>query len=130
MKKFFIVSLGLLLIAILLAVGVFFYLSFNLKQSQIPVSATQTELKVMNDPVGGEEVASTSSPEGIPLRDLPIGEGQQAVLDTVGVDVETFVITPEMQVCAAEKLGELRMAEIIAGAAPTLYETTKLLTCL
>ncbi len=130
MKKFFIVSIVLLLIAILLAVGVFFYLSFNLKQSQIPVSATQTESEVVNDSVEGKEVLSTPPPEGIPLRNLPIGESQQAVLDTVGVDVETFVITPEMQVCAGEKLGEARMAEIIAGAAPTLYETTKLLSCL
>lgn len=127
MKKFLIISGSLLLGAIIATVFVFWYVTAELPASsstavEVETSQTQVDENEIEDPV----VVS----EGIPLRNLPLGDGQKSVLDTVGVEVETFVITPAMQTCALEKLGEARMSEIIAGEAPSLLETTRLLPCL
>jgi len=78
--------------------------------------------------------ASTTTPEvppeGIPLRDLPLSDTQRSLLGGVGIDVETFTITPAMQRCADARLGAQRMSEIIAGAAPSVVEVSRLLPCL
>ena len=120
MKKFFLVMFGLLVIALLSVIAVFCYLSLQIKSGQQAVSTGQA----------AGDTSSGVAAEGIPLRDLPLSDSQKSVLGTIGVDVDSFVITPAMQACAAEKLGNERMAEIIAGAAPTTLETTKLLPCL
>lgn len=133
MKKFLLISLSLLIVALLMVVAVFFYVSIQLKQSQSEVVSIPTSENgsVTTTPLEPAVVAKPSAPkDGIPLRDLPLGEGQRSVLETVGVDVDTFIITPEIQACAALKLGDERMNEIIAGQAPTVFETTKLLSCL
>lgn len=127
MKKFLIVSTILLIIALLMATAAFFYVSMQLQKSQLSVQSSTAE----NVPVTNDASATTSEPpEGIPLRDVELSDSQRSVLDTVGVDSETFVITPAMQECAEEKLGTARMQEIIAGGAPTTMETVKLLGCL
>lgn len=129
MKKFLLISLGLLLLAILLVILVFLYISVQLNQSQ-----SQTVGNTINhtpsSEVTGTSSTETTSPKAIPLRDLQLNQSQQSALDTVGIDVDTFVITPEIQTCAAAKLGNNRMSEIIAGDVPTMIETTKLISCL
>lgn len=136
MKKFLLISFCLLLIALLLVSAVFLYISMQLKQGQ-----SQVESRLANEPadqttVTAESVTdkntvtSTPATSGIPLRDLQLSDSQRSVLDTMGIDVETFVITPEIQACAAAKLGDTRMSEIVAGGAPTVIETTKLISCL
>lgn len=119
MKKFLLITGSLLIIALLAVIAVFCYLSFQLKSSQVSGTvepATNEQGKVID--------------KGIPLRDLPLTEGQRSTLETVGVDVDTFEITPAMQACAEAKLGNERMAEIIGGSAPTMIETTQLTGCL
>lgn len=124
MKKFLLISGGLLVIALLIVVSVFLYLSFQIKVEQPALGNSSTTVSITE---AGQVEADN---ETIPLRDLPISDSQQKVLETVGVDVDTFVITPAMQNCAVEKLGAKRMVELIAGAAPTALETAKLLPCI
>lgn len=110
-----------------MATAAFFYVSLQLQKSQLPVQSSTTETVITTN--GASETTSEPT-EGIPLRDVELSDSQRSVLDTVGVDSETFVITPAMQECAEEKLGTARMQEIIAGGAPTTMETVKLLGCL
>ena len=110
-----------------MAAAAFFYVSMQLQKSQLSVSPSTAETAIATN----DASETTSEPtEGIPLRDVELSDSQRSVLDTVGVDSETFVITPVMQECAEEKLGIARMQEIIAGDAPTTMETVKLLACL
>lgn len=126
MKKFLLITAILLIIALLAAIAIFCYLSFSLKSSQVrPVTPADEQASATADVI--DETAPT---EGIPLRDMPLSDGQRSVVETLGVDVETFTITPEMQACAEEALGPARMQEIIAGDAPSFIETTKLVGCL
>lgn len=124
MKKFLIITGSFLIGALAATIIIFWYINS-------PVSPVSQISADKNNP--SQETATTSAEQptaGVPLRDLPLSDAQKATLDTMGIDVETFVITPAMQDCAAEKLGAARMEEIIAGAAPSFSETTKLLSCL
>lgn len=78
------------------------------------------------------ETPSTAdaSYRSVPLRDLPLTDGQKAMIEFAGIEVETFVITPAMQACAAETLPSGRVEELVAGDAPTFSEATKLFSCL
>ena len=119
MKLFLIITSSLLVTALIVTVCVFWYISGGIASSQMAPTATTD---------AGVETAGVV--EGVPLRDLPLGDSQKSALEKVGVDVETFVITPVMQSCAAEKLGAERMDEIIAGSAPSTIETARLLPCI
>lgn len=142
MKAFLISSLILLALALVFVVLVFLYVNFSLEPANTtvaPESATSSESSTAATATSEtdldtqqEEASSTPSVprEGVPLDSLALTEGQREAIALVGIDVETFVITPEMQVCAEEALGAERLNEIIAGAAPTFMETTRLLPCL
>lgn len=71
----------------------------------------------------------TTEPEGIPLRDLNLSDGQKQAVEKVGIDVETFIITNEMIACAERKLGAERYGEILAGEEPTFLESMSLIAC-
>lgn len=73
---------------------------------------------------------SDDLPESIPLRDLPLSEQQISLLENLGIDVETFVISQEMMLCAQEELPVDRLQELSAGAKPSFLETTSLLGCI
>lgn len=124
MKKFLIISSSLLILALLATVVVFFIVN---KEIGSTPAAPEPEVETA---IVFTEPSVTVPEEGVPLRDLPLGDTQRSALETVGVDVETFVITPAMQVCAAEKLGFERMNEIVAGAAPTVLETARIAPCI
>jgi hypothetical protein len=136
MKKFLLVSFILLIIALLLVSAAFLYVSMQLDQGQSqveggPADEPTDQTTATPESATDEDTATpTLATDGIPLRDLPLNDSQRSALDTMGIDVETFVITPEIQACAAAKLGDARMSEIVAGGAPSLIETTKLISCL
>lgn len=143
MRRFLLTSAAFLGMALLIAVGVFIFLSLQLEPVEQSTRAATETGSTVNAPLGGGILTSpaaegaTSSDtlpvmpsDGIPLRDLPLSETQRSILSGVGVDVETFIITPAVQVCAEEKLGADRMMEIVDGDAPSVIETTRLLPCL
>jgi hypothetical protein len=128
MKKFLLVSFALLVIALLMAVGVFYYLSFKL----VPAAPEQDVERVadIKTTASSVEYSTNTVSAGIPLRELPLEETQKKVLESLGIDVATFVISPAMQDCVSLKLGAKRLAEVVAGAVPSAWETAQLLPCL
>jgi hypothetical protein len=59
-------------------------------------------------------------------------EEQEKMLETFGIDASTLTseMTPEMQECFIEKLGEQRVMEIIGGATPNAIDLFKAGSCL
>ena len=150
MKKFLIISGSFLVGALVATVLVFWYVTVNLPaapkvppneslKEDIPAAPTTTVTtdSVVAEPESNKQPELLESPElptvpaaGIALRDVPLSDGQRTLLAGVGIEVETFVITPAMQRCAESTLGAVRLQAIIGGAAPSVLETTRLLPCL
>lgn len=61
-----------------------------------------------------------------------LNETQEKKLEEFGVDVEKLpkAITPEMEKCFMEKLGQDRGMELVNGAAPSAFEVIKIRTCI
>lgn len=116
----------MLFLALITVVIAFFYVSSELSKKQ--------ELNDAHIQAQGESIQVKSRDyveEGsVPLRDLPMSDSQKNIVETMGIDVETYVITPEAIDCVKEKLGEDRVDEIINGAAPSVWESTKMFPCL
>lgn len=129
MKKFLIISGSFLVGAIIATILVFWYVSAQLSSVKPPSSVPSSDGNKATPSAEMVSEESAVSREGIPLNSLPLSDGQKSTLETMGVDVETFVITPAMQLCAEEKLGAARMEEIINGAEPSFLEATKLISC-
>lgn len=83
--------------------------------------ATTTESATATD--------STVPSEGAAVQAEQLSDSQQKMLSTLGVDTETIVITPAMVACAEAKIGAGRLAEIKAGATPSISEGAALLGC-
>lgn len=123
MKKFLIISIALLFVAIVCAVVVFYTLvQINDTDSSGIVSPSTSESEA-------QEVLKVPA-EGILVSDIPLSEENQVLLESIGVNTETMIITPEMAGCAEGRLGEERVLEILNGAAPGLLELGQLSTCL
>ncbi|HEY0964195.1 MAG TPA: hypothetical protein VGE31_00135 [Candidatus Paceibacterota bacterium] len=140
MKKFLTVSIILFLFAALIAFALFWYVSSssyagrNLKTLGEKVStelsgdapvATNTAQQTPDD-----TLTESIPDEGVPLASLALTTEQKNALTNLGINVETFVLTKPMLICGAVKLGDARIEEIKAGAAPSYMEMTKLLPCL
>lgn len=56
---------------------------------------------------------------------------QEALLESAGVDVTSLPtqITPAMQECAVQALGETRAFELLNGATPSVADITQALPC-
>ena len=61
-----------------------------------------------------------------------LNEAQEKTLEDLGVDVSKLPseISPEMQACFVEKLGQERSDAIVKGDSPTAMEVFKARTCL
>ncbi len=141
MKKFLITTSLFLVIALLFVVSVFVLLNLSFSESPVEPKAVANETVLKSDTfvskttpaldnVAEQEMSEVPEKVGIPLSDIPLSDTQKDTLDMVGVDADTFVVTPAMEVCAREKLGDERLADIVTGSAPTVMETARLLPCL
>jgi len=61
-----------------------------------------------------------------------LNESQEAMLENLGIDVGKLPteITPAMQACFMEKLGQERATEIVNGSTPGTLEIMKVSSCL
>ena len=75
-------------------------------------------------------IADSIPEEGIALPANALSEEQKAIAESVGIDVDSFMITTEMIECAEEKIGTVRLQEIMDGASPSFLESAKLAPCL
>ena len=137
MRTFLLRSGFFLILSLLITIGVFFWLNSTtvlpalteqvqtFKGIQSPAQSTKTE----QSPTVSNK-SFTVPDGGVKLSTLSLGDSQKKVLETAGINTETFVITEAMITCGVGKLGEARANEIFAGATPSLIETGTLLPCL
>ena len=136
MKKIFVISFGLICLAVFLTILVWWYLQIIFKNSETKILKPATEIRsnVSNEEAITEPKDILSEDQeasgSIPLKDLPLSSNQIRALEAVGIEVETFVITPLMIDCVKEKISPERFAEIKSGVEPTLIEGASLLRCL
>jgi len=73
----------------------------------------------------------TIEESGVPYDHPLLSEDQENLLKSIGVDPRALPteITPEMENCAREKLGDQRINEIIQGATPTTMDLLKAQSC-
>tara|TARA_B100000745_G_scaffold299771_1_gene251435 strand:+ start:1873 stop:2307 length:435 start_codon:yes stop_codon:yes gene_type:complete len=93
------------------------------------VPAAETDIQPAQETQSGS-IAETVPEEGIPLPTESLTDGQKAVAEAVGVDVDTFVITPQMVGCIEQKLGTTRTQAIMDGDTPSVIEVARIAGCL
>lgn len=131
MKKFIIVSAVLLVVALVAVVAVFFLVNGYLRTggSRVPPNATTTDATPKTATTTIPKTLEKVPEAGLPLSDLPLSEKQKTVVETVGINPDSFVITKDMVACAIDKIGEERVSALIAGGTPSALETAKLVPC-
>lgn len=114
----FLIILGIVFLLVLcIGVYVVVYNPFGLSPFSRTPESSDTQ----------ESVASTTFQDKNPL----LSPTQERALETVGVDPASLPlsITPEMKECFIATLGDVRVAEIIAGATPTLTDFYRARNC-
>jgi len=107
------------------------------KEIDPSISTTTSDREIADDTVPAQQGTSTlatsssssvEEQDGHPLLD----EEQEAMLETFGIDVNNLPseITPGMEACFMEKLGEQRVKEIIEGATLTPLDFFRAKPCL
>ena len=137
MKKYLLTSILLLALA-LIAVVVVFWLVHTTAVVEAPdlsQEPTAEELRTEGDlgvPAEASDVSSVeaSLEEEVTIPESRLSEGQQNVLESIGVDTANFTITPGQVACAEERLPPERIAAILAGDTPTMIEIARLSPCL
>lgn len=139
MKKFILITTGLMLLAILIAALVFWYISSNYNLSSKSAGVDLNTSKTIG--VGDSEKSSSTETnkiaptlpdefkQGVPVNQFNLSDAQKSTLKKAGVDVETYVLTPEQISCFILKLGEQRFNEIVAGDSLGMFDTAKIMPC-
>lgn len=107
--------LGILFLIELIAIGYFYFADpLGLFQKDTTVNTTE---KVVDQPADNN-----------PL----LNESQEAALEKIGVDTTSLpsTITPAMESCFIEKLGQPRVDEIISGDSPSAIDLFKAKDCI
>lgn len=121
--KIYLVVVTLLLIG---AIGLGVYAWYKIQQfNTIAPIASDSDTVVS----GTTKAPSTSTPEPITITADSLSPTQQKMLETFGYTQDTFTFTPTMIVCAENAVGKTRLDEIVGGAAPSPFESVKLLPC-
>ena len=129
-------ALALVLLGIFIGVGyVWYQIAFAPKSISTVPEHTVAQVS-QSDTASTSSTTSTLPAKSTPMLKSPIqiatstlSEGQKALLETLGVDATNLVITPTMQLCAVNALGQVRVREIEKGATPTISEGLTLLVC-
>ncbi len=91
--------------------------------------ATEEATTETSSDLNDGSVAESVPEEGIKVDTATLSDGQKKILNTLGVDTENLVLTPEMVACAEAKIGSARLAEIQAGVSPSFLEGAALVAC-
>ena len=77
------------------------------------------------------EIKTTPTTQTVPsTQAIPMTQEQRKSIEDFGIDPDSIVITPAMEDCFLEKLGEERVDEIKQGATPGILEMIKVSSCL
>lgn len=123
LKNFFIVLGVIFFILILGAIYIWLADPFEIK----PLLSSGITVDSVVNTISGNKVEVDNIDKN-PL----LNEDQEATLETLGVDPATLPteITPAMQACFVDKLGEARTNEIIQGSSPTPSDFFQARSCL
>jgi len=142
MKKVIQFLLILILLSVFLLIVVFVFNPFGLRNKMIGQvinayldSAVETNVK--NNDSSASSTVDSSVKNGsvqVELEDKNplLNPEQEKTLESYGVDVEKLpkTISPEMEKCFLDKLGEARGMELVNGDTPSALEVIKIRTCI
>src|SRR5680860_77880 len=76
----------------------------------------------------GNEYEDSANIDAHPL----LNDSQELILKLAGINPASLPreITPELEACVVDKIGEARTREIVAGATPSVSEVIQAQTCL
>ncbi|HZJ42088.1 MAG TPA: hypothetical protein VFD51_03750 [Patescibacteria group bacterium] len=76
----------------------------------------------------GNEYEDSANIDAHPL----LNDSQESMLKSAGINPASLPreITPELEACVVDKIGEARTREIVAGATPSVSEVIQAQTCL
>ena len=99
-----------------------------------PIQTASTTTAVLHTVADVLSKSATTSPSFHLTKPITVSTDQlpplqKKVLDTLGVGIKTFTITPGMVSCAVDAFGTARVEEIKNGSAPSLNEGLTLLAC-
>ena len=95
----------------------------SFRSEPIPTEVEQPE---STEPTSEQEVTTEGE---MVIEASAMSPEQQALLRSFGIDPEGVTITAEMIACAETALGKERLDTILGGAAPTFFESAKLVGC-
>lgn len=130
--KFVKIYLVIITILLFVGIGLSVYVWYMLQEINTATNGTSMQ----NEQPSSIENTETLPPsEGLPAEpiiikteDLP--ETQQKIVKELGLEGDSFTITPEMVKCAESAIGADRVDAIVNGSAPSTIESLKLLPCL
>jgi len=128
MKKIILALIILILLAILASIIIF---AFNPADLRTKLIGSMVNSYLQTNIEGYQPLDPNSAVDSADKHPL-LNEDQEKVLQSYGVDPAQLPteITPQMQQCFIDKLGQDRAAQIVAGSAPSPTEIFKARDCL
>lgn len=100
-------------------------LGYYFGSGSVPFTDDTEEVSQENN---GSVTASVPA-EGMTIDTSALSDTQRKMLETMGVDTENLVLTPDMVACAEAEIGSVRLMEIKDGASPSMSESASLMGC-
>lgn len=127
------VIITILILIVIIVAYVFIKNPFDIRGVVLQKMGFSFEKMEVNDQDSDQSANSPINNSGtsqIPASSLPISDAQQKALESAGVDPSKINITPEMEACFIDKLGEQKVEEIKNGAVPGPLDMLKASSCL
>ena len=136
MKKFLLIVSILILMALSSVVTVWFMLQNALSENGSALNADPasletgagTESQAVTEGVRSSSLDAVTEP--IVIQKSALTPTQQTLVEKMGLEGDSIVITPAMISCADEALGADRVEAIVAGDSPSILESISLVGCL
>jgi len=121
---------------LLLALGIGIYIWYKLQVLQsgavetnvVPEEGIEEEISTSTHVESQSATKAVTDP--IVVSGDRLTNSQKEALEALGFESDSITITPEMIMCAEEKLGRERLDEIVGGSAPGPLESLTLLPCI
>ncbi|MDA3802746.1 MAG: hypothetical protein PF488_02500 [Patescibacteria group bacterium] len=135
MKKIIQVLLIIILLVVVALIIIFSFNPYNLRTKLIGgVINNYLSNEIEDYSTADNNINNTKTDNNIVETDKNplLNEEQEKTLEGYGVDVSQLPdnISPEMEACFVEKLGQDRADEIVAGSSPNSLEVIKAKNCL
>lgn len=134
MRTIMIIIITIILTLIIAALALFSYLliknPLNIRGMMFNRLFGQSDTSQVEPAKTTSPTGTQPSPDQPPASSLPISPDQQKALQDAGIDPGAIKITPEMEACFIEKLGNTRVEEIKKGAIPNPLDIFRARNCL